>query len=180
MTAQRVELPADVASCSIARRHVQDSLAQAPEDLRADASLLTSEVVANAVLHASGPVTVEVVQKGDAYRIVVGDGSSTPPADKGYQRDDATGRGIQLLEHLAATWGCKRTGTGKIVWFDLPIPLDGAPSSGAERKSYDDPYPNGTPISLLEAPIQEMMCALSEPRDLRSVNPAFGDHRIPR
>jgi hypothetical protein len=157
MAAQKVELPVDVASCSIARRYVQDSLAQAAEDLSASAALLTSEVVANAVLHARGPVTVEVMQKGDAYRIVVGDGSSTPPADKGYQVDDATGRGVRLLECLAAAWGCKGTATGKIVWFDLPIPLDGAPSGGDERKPYDDPYPNGTPISLLEAQIQEMI-----------------------
>ena len=157
MPSQKIELTGDVASCSRARRFVGETLAQAADDLRANASLLISEVVTNAVLHASGPVTVEVLQKDNAYRIVVSDGSRTPPTEKDYRTDDATGRGLQLLECLTATWGWNRTGTGKVVWFDLPVPFDGLSSSGIERKSYDDPYPNGTPIALLEAPIQEMI-----------------------
>lgn len=141
----------------MARRFVQQTLAQAADDLRANASLLISEVVTNAVLHASGPVTVEVQQKGDAYRIAVSDGSRTPPTEKGYRTDDATGRGLHLLDCLAAAWGWKRTRSGKVVWFDLPQPLDGSISSRTERKSHGDPYPSGTPITLLEAPVQEMI-----------------------
>ena len=48
-----------------------------------------------------------------------------PPTEKGYRIDDATGRGLHLLDCLAAAWGWKRTGIGKVVWFDLPVPLDG-------------------------------------------------------
>jgi hypothetical protein len=155
--AQKLELLADVSSCSSARRFVQVILAQATEELRANASLLVSEVVANAVLHASGPLCVEVLQMGGAYRIAVSDGSTLLPTQKGYRIDDATGRGIQLLECLAAAWGCKRTGTGKVVWFDVPVPFDDASPCGTKRRSSDDPYPNGVPISLLEAPIQEMI-----------------------
>ena len=114
-------------------------------------------MVTNAVLHASGPLTVEVQQEGSAYRIAVTDESRTPPTEKGYRTDDATGRGLQLLECLAAAWGWKRTGTGKVVWFDVPVPLDCPSPRAVERKPYDEPYPNGTPIALLEAPIQEMI-----------------------
>jgi hypothetical protein len=89
----------------------------------------------------------------------VGDGSKTRPAEKSYRIDDATGRGLQLLECLTAAWGCRRTGPGKIVWFDLPVPFDGSPSGDTERKSYNNPYPSGTPIILLEAPVQEMIRA---------------------
>ena len=157
MSAQKMELPGDVASCSAARRFIQGALAQESDDLRANASLLVSEVITNALLHASGPMSVEVLHKDGAYRIAVSDGSRTPPAEKGYRRDDATGRGIQLLECLAAAWGCKRTGTGKVVWFDLPVPFDDSSPRGAGRRSSDDPYPNGTPITLLHAPIQPMI-----------------------
>jgi anti-sigma regulatory factor (Ser/Thr protein kinase) len=159
MSSQKIELPGDAASCATARRFVEQTLAQADEDLRSDASLLISEVVANAVLHASGPVTVEVQQEGSAYRIAVGDGSRTPPIEKGYRADDATGRGLRLLDRLAAAWGWKRTGTGKVVWFDLPVPVDGTLPlpPGTERRSSDEPYPNGTPIALLEAPVREMI-----------------------
>ena len=157
MPSQKIELPSDVASCSAARRFVQEILAQAADDLRTSASLLISEVVTNAVLHASGPVTVEVLQRGSAYRIAVSDRSTTPPIEKGYRADDATGRGLHLLDCLAAAWGWKRTGTGKVVWFDLPVPLDGSLSPGTERRPHDDPYPSGTPIALLESPIQKMI-----------------------
>ena len=150
MPSKRMELPGDVASCSAARRFVQDSLAQESEDLRADAALLVSEVVTNAVLHTSGPVSIEVLHKGGAYRVAVTDGSKTPPTEKGYQRDDATGRGIQLLECLAAAWGCKRSGSGKVVWFDLPVPFDDSSPRGTKRRSSDDPYPKGVPIALLD------------------------------
>ena len=155
--AQKLELPADVASCSSARQFVQVALAKATQELRANASLLVSEVVANAVLHASGPLCVEVQQKGGAYRIAVSDGSTIPPTEKGYRTDDATGRGIQLLKCLAAAWGCKRTGTGKVVWFDVPLPFDDASPRETGHRSSDDPYPNGVPIALLEAPIQAMI-----------------------
>jgi anti-sigma regulatory factor (Ser/Thr protein kinase) len=154
---QKLELPADVASCASARRFVQDALAQGSDELRATAALLVSEVVANAVLHASGPLCVEVLQKGSAYRIAVSDGSPTPPTEKGYRTDDATGRGIQLLERLAGAWGCKRNRTGKVVWFDLPGPFDGRSPRRTKRSSSDDPYPNGAPIALVEAPIHEMI-----------------------
>jgi anti-sigma regulatory factor (Ser/Thr protein kinase) len=157
MPSQKIELPSDVASCSVARRFVRETLAQAADDLRANASLLVSEVVTNAVLHASGPVTVEIQQNGSAYRIAVSDCSRTPPTEKGYRADDATGRGLHLLDSLAAAWGWKRTGPGKVVWFDLPVPLDGSLSPGPEHKSYGSPYPSGTPIALLEAPIQKMI-----------------------
>jgi len=154
---QKIELPGEVASCAEARRFVQRSLAQAAEDLCTNASLLVSEVVTNALLHASGPVTVEVQQRGGAYRIAVSDGSRTPPTQKGYRTDDATGRGLHLLECLAGAWGWRRTSTGKVVWFDLPSSLDDSSSCGTERRSYDDPYPDGVPIALIEAPIQPMI-----------------------
>jgi anti-sigma regulatory factor (Ser/Thr protein kinase) len=157
MHSQTIELTADVASCSTARRFVEEALAQANDDVRAIASLLISEVVTNALLHASGPVTIEVQQKGGAYRIAVGDRSRTPPTKKGYRVDDSTGRGLHLLELLAAAWGWNRTAGGKIVWFDLPDTFDGSLSSGAQYDSYEEPFPNGTRIALLGAPVQEMI-----------------------
>ena len=157
MASQKIELDADVVSCSIARRFVEDSLARASEVVRDQAALLLSEVFTNALLHAVGPIGVEVQQKGRAYRIAVSDRSSAPPVDKGYREDDATGRGLHLLDNLAAAWGWQRTGSGKVVWFDLPVPLQPPTSRSAERRSPDDPYPDGTEIALLDAPVQEMI-----------------------
>jgi Histidine kinase-like ATPase domain len=156
MHSRKIELPGDVASCSTARRFVQECLAVGA-DVSENATLLISEVVTNALLHTSGPITVEVRQKGGAYRITVSDSSSTPPTEKGYRADDATGHGLQILDCLAAAWGSIQTGTGKVVWFDLPVAFDDSLSPGTERQSYDDPYPSGTPIALIEAPVREMI-----------------------
>jgi anti-sigma regulatory factor (Ser/Thr protein kinase) len=157
MSSQKIELVADVGSCSIARRFLQATLAQEPEDLRDDASLLLSEVVTNALLHAKGPLTVEILQKNGGYRIAVSDHSTTPPTEKGYRADDATGRGVQMLDRLAAAWGWERSGPGKVVWFDLPVVFEDSPAAGARRVSREDPYPDGIEIALLEAPVQEMI-----------------------
>jgi anti-sigma regulatory factor (Ser/Thr protein kinase) len=157
LSSQKIQLAADVASCAIARRFVEDALSRAPEDLRDDASLLLSEVFTNALLHGIGPVTIEVEQRGGGYRIAVGDRSSEPPVEKGYRVDDATGRGLHLLDNLAAAWGWDRTGFGKVVWFDLPVPLQTPTLHSVKRASRDDPYPEGTEIALLEAPVQEMI-----------------------
>jgi anti-sigma regulatory factor (Ser/Thr protein kinase) len=157
MPSQQIVLAADVVNCSVARRFVQDALAHAPDDLRASASLLLSEVFTNALLHAVGPITVEVEERGGGYRIAVGDRSGEPPIEKGYRADEATGRGLHLLDGLAAAWGWERTDVGKVVWFDLPVPLTPPTLHNSTGRSPDEPYPNGTEIALLEAPVQEMI-----------------------
>jgi anti-sigma regulatory factor (Ser/Thr protein kinase) len=157
MPSQKIELASEVKSCSIARRFVRDTLADAPDDLRDNASLLTSEVVTNALLHAKGPVMVEVEQRGGAYRIAVSDEGRAPLTQKGYRTDDATGRGLQLLDCLATSWGWEWTGPGKVVWFELGGAAEGARTPPVEQRSYEDPYPDGMPIALLEAPVEEMI-----------------------
>ncbi|HEY1829633.1 MAG TPA: ATP-binding protein [Acidimicrobiales bacterium] len=157
MPSNRIELTADVVSCSIARRFVQETLDRASDDLRNDASLLTAEVVTNALLHARGPITVEIHQRDGRYRIAVGDRSEAMPTEKGYRTDDATGRGVQLLNILAARWGCERTDFGKVVWFDLPEPFESSPATYTDSQYSDDPYPNGVAIALLESPVHEMI-----------------------
>jgi anti-sigma regulatory factor (Ser/Thr protein kinase) len=158
-SSQKMELPGDVTSCSTARRIVEECLAGAADDLGTKASLLASELVTNAVLHASGPITLEVRQSGSAYRICVGDGSTTLPTMKAYRADDPTGHGLHIVDRLAAEWGWQRTGGGKIVWFDLPVPFDDSFSPRFEPHPYVDPYPSGAPIALIEAPIQAMIRA---------------------
>jgi anti-sigma regulatory factor (Ser/Thr protein kinase) len=154
---KKIELTADVVNCSVARGFVRESLARAPESLRNDALLLLSEVFTNALLHGRGPVTVEVEQCGDGYRIAVADCSSTPPTEKGYQADDATGRGLHLLDSLAAAWGWEPTDFGKVVWFDLPVRTRPPSPPSAHKAGNDNPYPLGTEVALLGAPVQAMI-----------------------
>jgi anti-sigma regulatory factor (Ser/Thr protein kinase) len=119
-TARRIALPPEPRSARQARRFVGDALHQLGADaLRERASLLVSEVVTNAILHARTPLTLEVAFNGRTVWIGVTDGSTGSPLQRSYSRDATTGRGLVLLEALSSSWGSTVTKTGKIVWFEL-------------------------------------------------------------
>jgi anti-sigma regulatory factor (Ser/Thr protein kinase) len=89
------------------------------------ATLLTSELVTNAVLHTAsgapgGTVTIVVVDVADGVLIeVIDDGSAGTPVVK----DDlltANGHGLYLVQQLTAQWGYLRDPAGTTVWFHLP------------------------------------------------------------
>jgi serine phosphatase RsbU (regulator of sigma subunit)/anti-sigma regulatory factor (Ser/Thr protein kinase) len=88
-------------------------------DLADDAALVTSELVANAVLHAGGCRGVEVLPVDDGLRIEVCDASAVPPVFGRQSEDALTGRGIRLVAALAARWGVDPQPTGKVVWAEV-------------------------------------------------------------
>jgi len=124
-------LPGKPASVGRARRLVADALAAwALDALVDDASLLVSEVVTNAVLHAGTDVTIRIRRAGGGVRVEVADGSPVAPAPRRYHGEAVTGRGLQILGSTASAWGTTITGSGKVVWFDLGRPPGGS-SPGA-------------------------------------------------
>jgi anti-sigma regulatory factor (Ser/Thr protein kinase) len=116
-----MEFPADRTAPSRARRFVTDTLREwdVPRAKIADAVLLVSELVTNALLHARSAPAVEVTRDGDHIRCVVLDDSPMVPRRRHYASDAVTGRGIALVETLATRWGSERNGSGKRVWFEL-------------------------------------------------------------
>ena len=88
------------------------------------ATLLTSELVANAIQHTAsggpgGTVTIVVVDVPDGVLVeVIDDGSDGTPVVK---RDVLTtsGHGLLLVQQLAAQWGYLRDPAGTTVWFHL-------------------------------------------------------------
>lgn len=100
------------------------------EELEDAATLLTSELVTNAVLHARS--AAELVVRVDGRRLWVGvaDGMVTAPVRKNYGPQAGTGRGILLVEHVASAWGTEASDDGKVVWFEL-VAADDVPGSGS-------------------------------------------------
>lgn len=85
-----------------------------------DAELLVSEVVTNAVLHGRPPVRLGVVLDADAVLIRVGDSGPHVPWRRDASADDEGGRGMELVDSIADTWGVDQlAGGGKVVWFRL-------------------------------------------------------------
>ena len=92
-----------------------------------EALLLVSEVTANAVRHSAsgdgGQFEVTVTVTGGVVRVEVGDqgGSSEPRlAGDGLAADALTGgRGLRIVDALAARWGHAGDELGRVVWFEL-------------------------------------------------------------
>jgi anti-sigma regulatory factor (Ser/Thr protein kinase) len=85
------------------------------------ATLLTSEVVTNAVLHVGGTIALRVTCRPPGVRVEVADTSGQLPVAGDPPQASTGGRGLQLVEALASDWGTCRDGPGKIVWFELGV-----------------------------------------------------------
>jgi anti-sigma regulatory factor (Ser/Thr protein kinase) len=89
------------------------------------ATLLTSELVTNAILHSAsgapgGTVTIVVVDVEDGVLVeVIDDGSADIPVVKD-EMLTADGHGLYLVQQLTAQWGYLRDPAGTTVWFHLP------------------------------------------------------------
>jgi PAS domain S-box-containing protein len=120
----RLKLAGAPTSAAAARRFVSAVLHSWRFSAMADGDieLLTSELVGNAVRHASSPFTVIVRYDGRAIRVEVGDGSPALPRRLQPGPEATGGRGIQIVEDVAANWGVVGTVDGKRVWFELAIP----------------------------------------------------------
>ncbi|MFF5482879.1 SpoIIE family protein phosphatase [Streptomyces sp. NPDC012935] len=91
------------------------------ESLVETTELMVSEVVANAVRFASRPITLRLLCT-DVLRCEVGDDSPIVPRMRHARLSDEGGRGLFLVDQLARRWGATRVSTGKVVWFEQPLP----------------------------------------------------------
>jgi anti-sigma regulatory factor (Ser/Thr protein kinase) len=104
-----------------------------------DAQLLASELVTNAVRHASGPIDVRAYVRDGFLRLEVGDScADCGPQPRQATADDEGGRGMELVDKLSARWGWRARGQVKVVWLDLPMPTSSprpsTPRPSAPRK----------------------------------------------
>lgn len=110
-----------------ARRFVARQLDGCPET--STITLLTSEIATNAVTHSAsgtpgGKFEVTVYTAANWARVEVRDlGSSELPRPQHRDPYDVSehGRGLDLVEALAAKWGveARADGLGRTVWFEL-------------------------------------------------------------
>jgi anti-sigma regulatory factor (Ser/Thr protein kinase) len=120
----RMKLRNDPRSASEARRFVASVLHswRMSELAEGDIELLTSEVCANAIRHADSDFTIVVHYDGERVRVEVGDGSRALPVPRAQSLDAQGGRGVFLVDQLAAAWGVLPTVEGKRVWFEVVAP----------------------------------------------------------
>ncbi|GAA2807007.1 SpoIIE family protein phosphatase [Kitasatospora paracochleata] len=91
------------------------------EPLIENTELMVSELVTNAIQHATRPVTLRLVRTS-LLRCEVGDDNAALPRSRRAGPDEERGRGLQIVSRCADRWGATRLGTGKVVWFEQRLP----------------------------------------------------------
>ena len=120
---EEVVLPDGPEGAGFARR----AMARAAELWRLDrdmtdtALLLVSELATNAIRHGTPPVRMFLRMDSGRLRVEVSDSSPALPQVEHPGPDQTGGRGLQIVQQLAARWGAygSRTRLGKTVWFEL-------------------------------------------------------------
>jgi len=119
-----VSLPFEPAAAATARRELGgwlEVLGLSP--LVDDATLVVTELVANAVRHAQPPIALYAVRLQQGVRVEVSDGSQDGmrPQSRTPDVTDPNGRGLEIVSALAQDWGVRPEAHGKTVWADLPL-----------------------------------------------------------
>lgn len=110
-------------SVSVARRQVTAALADLPADAADRLSLIVSELATNCVVHAGTDFRVTVQYDDGAVRGEVSDSGPGRARMRRPSRHEAHGRGLQIVDQLAAAWGVREAAprAGTTVWFRLDV-----------------------------------------------------------
>ncbi|GAA2595037.1 ATP-binding protein [Streptomyces tubercidicus] len=86
---------------------------------------MVSELVTNAVEHARPPLALHLCRENSGLRVWVGITDGGPSARGGAWTSscahDEHGRGLAIIEALAAAHGADRHGGGTMHWARLPV-----------------------------------------------------------
>ncbi|MFD8812890.1 ATP-binding protein [Streptomyces sp. NPDC059627] len=119
-----ISIAANKALVGEVRRSVRAALLSwGADEIADDMAVVASELVSNALKYTGGEAAVRLrLAKGQA-QLEVEDGSAQQPAQRRVGAEDEKGRGLLLVEALAAEWGWRLRRRGaKTVWASLPLP----------------------------------------------------------
>jgi PAS domain S-box-containing protein len=115
------DLPADPAIVSHARALAVSQLEQwGLDELTPTTELIVSELVTNAIRHASGPYRLKLIRH-QVLVCEVSDTSNSFPRMRYALTTDEGGRGLYLVAQLARRWGTRFTTDGKLTWAEQEL-----------------------------------------------------------
>jgi len=113
-------LPSTPYSVQMARFYVRAALGYHDlSDYAENIELVTSELVTNAIAHASTrAINLELIrlEGPGAIAVIVTDSSPLPPVKLDPTKDAQHGRGLHIVEALSTQWGWTPQGPGKAVF----------------------------------------------------------------
>jgi anti-sigma regulatory factor (Ser/Thr protein kinase) len=114
--------PAEPSAVPQARRFALDVLAELLPDRAALLELMVSELVTNCVVHARSPFTLRLEASPHEVRVEVSDRAAGSVRPKRPTPHDLHGRGLQIVQKLADSWGVRPSDRGgKTVWFAMNL-----------------------------------------------------------
>jgi len=128
MKSVELRLPAVPTAPAEARAAVQAIGSDLPEPVLVDAKLLVTEVVGNAIKHASRGIQTVIIRivRNHFFRIeVVDPGPMFDPDPRPPGATAGSGRGLFLVDSVASAWGVEPDEAGKKVWFELLVAAGG-------------------------------------------------------
>jgi anti-sigma regulatory factor (Ser/Thr protein kinase) len=144
-------LPPTPASVFIARRFTSQLLHEweISEDTVDEVELVISELVTNAARHSEEFVEVRLSCNDDVVRIEVEDTSHRMPdipTSSEVDEESTGGRGLLIVDAVAARWGVESQGLSKCVWAEFDLADDH--SVGSRAASAPTPFAAGGDIAM--------------------------------
>ena len=104
----------------------------------ADAELVVSELVTNAITARCTQAVVRLILDDDRLEVWVWDDGNGTPAPRTAEVYDTSGRGLIIVSALAQQWAVEQQADGtKWVWARLPLPRAIVPAG-----DFPDPVPS--------------------------------------
>jgi two-component sensor histidine kinase len=85
------------------------------------ASMIASELVTNAVQHAGTPLVLFLARTARYLHVAVHDGDPRPAVLLKPTLLATAGRGLQIVQRTATSWGSSPAQDGKVVWATLVV-----------------------------------------------------------
>ncbi|WP_405538923.1 SpoIIE family protein phosphatase [Streptomyces sp. NBC_00075] len=115
------DLPADPAVVADARKEATRQLTEwRLEELAFTTELVVSELVTNAIRHATLPIRLRLI-KDRSLICEVFDGGATAPHLRHPRTTDEGGRGLLLVSQFTQRWGTRFVPEGKIIWAEQSL-----------------------------------------------------------
>jgi anti-sigma regulatory factor (Ser/Thr protein kinase) len=116
----RLDLPEGPTAAGLARAFVRRCWSHLESDETLDAVVLcVSELVTNALDHATPPYELCMTRGRGRLRVEVADTGECTPVLQPLSPSARRGRGIFLVQCVATQWGVESTTAGKTVWAEF-------------------------------------------------------------
>ena len=114
-------MPAMADSVNLARQQVTDLLRNEGSIDIDHAIAVTSELVANSVVHAATELQVVLERWQYMVKVVVEDLNNQLPVMRSLDVAVDSGRGMHIIDELADLWGYELTESGKRIWAGFNV-----------------------------------------------------------